>query len=132
MAAVGFISIFSSRNFDATRHLLERACAAHGMTIFARIDHASAAADAGLQIRPTEVLMIGNACSGTPLMAKFPCIAIDLPLRILIWEDDGGYVHLGYNDPEWIVRRQTDDADLIPRIEAMRTALSDILADATV
>jgi uncharacterized protein (DUF302 family) len=129
MVPEGFNSVESSHRFRATRERLERACVAHGMTVFARIDHSSAAAGAGLSLRPTEVFLLGNARAGTPLMSAFPHLAIDLPLRILIWEDEDGRASLGYNEPDWIVRRQTNDPGLQPQIEAMRTTLSEILAD---
>ena len=71
--------------------------------------------------------MIGCASFGTLSMTRCPSVAIDLPLRILIWEDDGGYVRLGHDKPEWIVLRQGNDDGPNPKIEAIRTALSDTL-----
>ena len=83
----------------------EVAIARYGMTIFARIDHGAAAAKAGLELRPTVVLIFGNARAGTPLMQMAPTIAIDLPLKAVVWQDEANATWLGYNDPVWISRR---------------------------
>lgn len=83
----------------------EVAIARYGMTVFARIDHGAGAAKAGLELRPTVVLIFGNARAGTPLMQMAPTIAIDLPLKALVWRDEAGATWLGYNDPVWISRR---------------------------
>jgi uncharacterized protein (DUF302 family) len=83
----------------------EVAMARYGMTIFTRIDHGAAAAKAGLELRPTVVLIFGNARAGTRLMQMVPTIAIDLPLKAVVWQDEAGATWLGYNDPVWIARR---------------------------
>src|SRR5262249_59751021 len=75
---------------------------AKGMTVFARIDHAAGAAQAGLSLRPTEVLIFGNAKAGTPLMQSNQTIGIDLPLKALVWQDAVGKVWLSYNEPSWL------------------------------
>ena len=79
---------------------------AKGMTVFARIDHAARAAEAGLPLRPTELLIFGNAKAGTPLMQANQAIGIDLPLKALVFEDAAGKVWLSYNDPRWLAHRQ--------------------------
>jgi uncharacterized protein (DUF302 family) len=97
-----------SRSRHGPQETLDRfevAIARYGMTIFARIDHGAAAAKAGLELRPTVVLIFGNARAGTPLMQMAPTIAIDLPLKALVWQDEAGATWLGYNDPVWISRR---------------------------
>ena len=76
-----------------------------GLTVFARIDPAAGAEAAGLALRPTELFIVGNAMGGTPLMVSAQTAAIDLPLKILVWEDEAGQVWLGYNDPVWIAQR---------------------------
>src|SRR5262249_16297470 len=81
---------------------LEAEIKAKGMTVFARIDHAAGAAQAGLSLRPTEVLIFGNAKAGTPLMQSNQTIGIDLPLKALVWEDADGKVWLSYNEPSWL------------------------------
>jgi uncharacterized protein (DUF302 family) len=78
---------------------------AKGMTVFARIDHAAAAIAAGLTLRPTEVLIFGNAKAGTPLMLSVQTIGIDLPLKALVWQDLSGKTWLSCNDPAWLAPR---------------------------
>jgi uncharacterized protein (DUF302 family) len=76
-----------------------------GATVFAEIDHAKGAAEVGLPLRPTTVILFGNAKAGTPLMQQIQTIGIDLPLKILIWEDDQGHTQVSYNAPAWIAAR---------------------------
>ena len=73
--------------------------------MFARIDHAAGAAAVGLSLRPTEVLIFGNAKGGTPLMQSVQTIGIDLPLKALVWQDASGDTWLSYNDPAWLAHR---------------------------
>jgi uncharacterized protein (DUF302 family) len=75
------------------------------MTVFARIDHAAGAAAVGLSLRPTELLIFGNAKGGTPLMQSVQTIGIDLPLKVLVWQDVSGATFLSYNDPAWLAKR---------------------------
>jgi uncharacterized protein (DUF302 family) len=84
---------------------LEAQVKAKGMTIFARIDHAAGAAEVGLPLRPTELLIFGNAKGGTPLMQAEQAIGIDLPLKALVWQDEAGVTWLSYNDPTWLAKR---------------------------
>ena len=75
------------------------------MTVFARIDHAAGAADVGLPLRPTELIIFGNARGGTPLMQACQTAGIDLPLKVLVWQDATGETWLSCNEPSWIVHR---------------------------
>ena len=75
------------------------------MTIFARVDHAAGAAEVGLRLRPTELLIFGNAKGGTPLMQPTQMIGIDLPLKALVWQDASGETWLSFNDPAWLAQR---------------------------
>lgn len=84
---------------------LEAAVARHGMAIFARIDHGAAAEEAGLELGPTVVVLFGNPRAGTPTMRVTRTLAIDLPLKVLIWQDDNDATWLAYNDPAWLFRR---------------------------
>ena len=76
-----------------------------GMNVFARIDHAAGAAEVGLTLRPTELIIFGNARGGTPFMQSVQTVGIDLPLRVLVWEDAAGTAWISYNEPSWIARR---------------------------
>jgi uncharacterized protein (DUF302 family) len=84
---------------------LEAAVKAKGLTVFAQIDHAAGAAEVGLPLRPTSVLIFGNAKGGTPLMQAVQTIGIDLPLKVLMWEDASGVTWLSYNGPTWLAKR---------------------------
>ncbi len=102
MAADGLTTIPSSFAPKDTMDRLEAEIKARGMTVFARIDHAAGAAQVGLPLRPTELLIFGNAKGGTPLMQSDQAVGIDLPLKALVWEDANGKTWLSYNDPNAI------------------------------
>jgi uncharacterized protein (DUF302 family) len=104
-AAPGLTTITSSFGPLDTMNRLETAVKAKGMTVFARIDHAAGATAVGLPLRPTEVLIFGNAKGGTPLMQSVQTIGIDLPLKALVWQDAAGDTWLSYNDPHWLAKR---------------------------
>src|SRR5258705_13341116 len=97
-----------------------------GMTVLARIDHAAAAAKAGMELRPTEVLIFGNPKAGTPLMQAAQTIGIDLPLKALVWQDGSGDMWLSYNDPSWFAKRHGLDREVEATINAMTGALETI------
>lgn len=101
----GMIKAKSSYSAVETMDRLERNATEAGLKIFARIDHAKGAASVDMELRPTEVLVFGNPKGGTPLMLCAQTVGIDLPLKALVWQDAKGQVWLGYNDPEYIVRR---------------------------
>jgi uncharacterized protein (DUF302 family) len=105
MAADGLITMRSSYGPKDTMNRLEAEVKAKGMTVFARIDHAAGATEVGLSLRPTELLIFGNARAGTPLMQSTQMIGIDLPLKVLVWQDEGGNTWLSYNDPSWLAKR---------------------------
>jgi uncharacterized protein (DUF302 family) len=105
MAADGLTTLRSSYGPKDTMTRLEAEVKARGMTVFARIDHAAGAAGAGLSLRPTELLIFGNAKAGTPLMQTVQTTGIDLPLKALVWEDASGATWLSYNDPAWLAQR---------------------------
>jgi uncharacterized protein (DUF302 family) len=105
MAVEGLVSLRSSFGPKQTTDRLKAELQARGLTVFAQIDHAAGAAGAGLSLRPTEVLVFGNAKGGTPLMQAVQTIGIDLPLKALVWQDDTGDTWLSYNDPAWLAER---------------------------
>lgn len=101
----GLITIESKFEPKATAERLAGEIKAHGMTVFARIDHAALAAEAGLTLRPTEVILFGNPRGGTPLMQAGQTVGIDLPLKALVWQDAAGKTQLSYNAPDWLAKR---------------------------
>ena len=105
MADTGLTTVPSSHAVKDTIDRLEADVKRKGMTVFARIDHAQGARDAGLALRPTELLIFGSARGGTPLMQIQQTIGIDLPLKALAWEDAGGKVWLSWNDPARLATR---------------------------
>jgi uncharacterized protein (DUF302 family) len=101
----GLITVRSRKSVKAAVDRLEADLKAHGVTVFARIDHAAGAASVGMRLRPTELLVFGNPKAGTPLMLVRQTIGIDLPLKMLAWEDADGAVWVSYNDPAWLAAR---------------------------
>ena len=112
MSENGLITIRSQSSVKATIDRLEASLGESGVSIFARIDHRAGAISAGMSLRPTEVLIFGNPKAGTPLMQAKQTIGIDLPLKVLAWEDASGNVWVTYNDPTWLATRHAlgDDA----------------------
>ena len=130
MAVEGLITLPSTHEPKDTMNRLEAEVKAKGMTVFARIDHAAGAADAGLSLRPTELLIFGNAKGGTPLMQSVGTIGIDLPLKALVWQDESGKTWLSYNDPAWLAHRHGLSGTEAP-IGAMTAALDAVAKAAT-
>lgn len=113
-----------------TMSRLEAEIKAHGMTVFARIDHAALAADVGLALLPTEVIIFGNPQGGTPLMQAKQTIGIDLPLKALVWQDAAGKTWLSYNELDWLAQRhRVDGTERI--ITKMKQVFSTIASQAT-
>lgn len=131
MAIPGLTTIKSSFVPKDTMNKLEAAVQAKGMTVFARIDHAAGATAAGLSLRPTEVLIFGNARGGTPLMNSVQTIGLDLPLKALVWQDASGDTWLSYNDPAWLAKRHGVGAEAEPAVNNMTAALSAVAKAAT-
>jgi uncharacterized protein (DUF302 family) len=131
MAAQGLTTIPSSYGPKDTMDRLEAEVRTKGMTVFARIDHAAGAIAAGLSLRPTEVLIFGNAKAGTPLMQSVQTIAIDLPLKALVWQDASGDTWLSYNDPAWLAQRHELGAETEVTVGMMTAALDAVATAAT-
>ena len=130
MSENGLVTIASSSNPSDTIKKLEASIDARGLNLFARIDHAEGAAKVGQNLRPTEVLIFGNAKSGTPLMQANQTIGIDLPLKALVWEDESGKTFISYNDPEWLAKRHGLGSEVMPVVENIRAALDDLVREA--
>jgi uncharacterized protein (DUF302 family) len=104
MSAQGVIDLVSPYSVPETADRLQNLLLAKGMKIFARIDQAAEAVSVGMTLRPTILLLFGNPKAGTPLMEQFPSLAIDLPLKALIWESSGK-VYLSFTSPEYLQQR---------------------------
>jgi uncharacterized protein (DUF302 family) len=126
----GLISIQSSHDVKTTADRLEKTLRDKGMKVFIRIDHALNAQKANKELRPTELLIFGNPNVGTPLMQCRQSVAIDLPQKALIWEDEAERVWLSYNDPEYLADRHgiTQCKEVIQKID---NALSSFARSAT-
>ncbi len=131
MDVEGLTTIKSSYGARETMDRLEAEVKARGLTVFARIDHAAGAAQADLALRPTEVLVFGNAKGGTPLMQASQSVGIDLPLRILVWEDESGQIWLAYNEPSWLAKRHGLGPGSQPSVDALAAALRVLAKKAT-
>jgi uncharacterized protein (DUF302 family) len=95
----------------------------------ARIDHAAAAAEVGMELAPTEVVIFGNPRAGTPLMQAAPTMVIDLPLKALVWQDGAGKTWLAYNDPAWLAARHGVPGS--PAVAAMTAVVQLVAEEAT-
>ena len=104
-ATEGMISIKSAHSVAVTADRLEKILTSKGMTVFKRIDHAAGAQKVGKTLRPTELVIFGNPKVGTPLMLCSQSVAIDLPQKALIWQDEAGQVWFSYNDPAYLALR---------------------------
>src|SRR5499433_3089839 len=131
MAVDGLTTIRSSHGPKDTMNRLEAEVSAKGMTVFARIDHAAAAAAVGLPLCPTELLIFGNARGGTPLMQSVQTIGIDLPLKALVWQDASGNTWLSYNDPRWLAKRHGLGHEVDAAVSAIAAALDAMTKTAT-
>lgn len=120
----GYEQIASNHSVAETVERLESALEERGITVFARLDFAADAAKVGLTMRPERLLVFGNPKAGTPLMQAVPAAGLDLPLKVLVWEDDLGKTWVAYNRPEYIIARHglpaaltANLAGVIPLIE---------------
>jgi len=115
----GIISIKSSHDVKTTVDRLENILREKGMTVFIRINHAEGAQKIGKKLRPTELIIFGNPKVGTPLMQCGQSVAIDLPQKALIWQDEAGQVWLSYNDPKYLASRHSikECDEIIKKIE---------------
>jgi len=114
--ANGIVDIPSRHSVQETVERLKNILQAKGVMLFALIDHSGEAEKVGLKMPPTKLLIFGSPKAGTPLMLASPRIAIDLPLKILIWEDSGGKAWVSYNDPTYLQQRHGLPPGLIQNI----------------
>jgi uncharacterized protein (DUF302 family) len=112
----GIVNKPSKHSVEQTLEALNDILKSKGVAVFALIDHSGEAEKVGLKMRPTKLLIFGNPKAGTPLMLASPSSAIDLPLKILIWEDGQGRVWLSYNSPEYLRERHGLPQELMQNI----------------
>jgi uncharacterized protein (DUF302 family) len=131
MAADGLVTIRSRHGPGETTSRFLAEVEAKGLTVFARVDHAAGAAAVGLSLRPTELLVFGNAKGGTPLMQAVQTMGIDLPLKALVWQDASGDTWLSYNDPSWLAKRHGLAHEAEAAVSALAAALEALARAAT-
>lgn len=119
--ANGIIDKPGNHSVDETAEKLQAILRAKGIALFALVDHSGEAAKVGMKMRPTKLLIFGNPKAGTPLMQASPSIAIDLPLKILIWEDAEGKVWVSYNSPTYLRERHHLPEELERNIAVVET-----------
>jgi uncharacterized protein (DUF302 family) len=122
----GIINKPSKHSVDETLGKLQAILQVKGIAVFALIDHSGEAEKVGMKMRPTKLLIFGNPKGGTPLMIAAPSIAIDLPLKILIWQDDKGKVWVSYNSPEYLAERHGLPPNLTQNIGFMETLAANV------
>lgn len=115
----GIVNEPTSHSVDQTVERLKAILQAKGVALFALVDHSGEAAKVGMKMRPTKLLIFGNPKAGTPLMLAAPSSAIDLPLKLLVWEDGQGKVWISYNSPQYLQKRHGLPAELLPNIAAV-------------
>ncbi|HEU4783373.1 MAG TPA: DUF302 domain-containing protein [Ktedonobacterales bacterium] len=123
----GIKTLASSVSVSETIARIEKAVAGHGLTLFAHIDHTDAAASVGLKMQPAHVLLFGSPRAGTPLMIASPLLALDLPLKALVWQDDSGQVIVSYTDPAYLGARYAVPDALMKNIAGLEPLLNGAL-----
>lgn len=124
----GVVSRRSAHPVDETVERLKSLLAAKGVMLFALVDHSGEAAKAGLSMPPTKLLIFGNPAAGTPVMLAAPSIAIDLPLKILVWQDRDGNAWLSWNSPDYLRKRHRVPAELVKNISVVEGLAAGLLA----
>ena len=124
----GLVDVPSNHSVDETVEKLKGILQAKGITLFAVIDHSGEAAKVGMEMRPTKLLIFGNPRAGTPVMLASPSSAIDLPLKILIWEDAQRKTWVTHNSTAYLQQRHDPPSELLPNI-AVIDALAKMAAE---
>jgi uncharacterized protein (DUF302 family) len=114
----GIVDIASHHSVDATVEKIRGILATKGVTLFAVVDHSGEAGKVGMKMRPTKLLIFGNPKTGTPVMLAAPSIAIDLPLKILVWEDEAGKAWISYNSADYLGSRHNVPTELMQNLAA--------------
>ena len=112
----GIVHLASRHSVEESVETLKGILQAKGVTLFALVDHSGEAEKIGLKMPPTKLMILGSPKAGTPLMLAAPTVAIDLPLKILVWEDQQGKVWISYNNPTYLQQRHSIPAELLQNI----------------
>ncbi|HEX6506639.1 MAG TPA: DUF302 domain-containing protein [Chloroflexota bacterium] len=120
----GVLTRISPYSLNDTLRRLQEMIRSRGLTVFAHIDHEANAREAGLTMQPAHVLIFGNARAGTPLMVASPLIALELPLRALVWQGSHGPVWVSYMDPSYLAKRYSIPDELVPNISGVETLIT--------
>jgi uncharacterized protein (DUF302 family) len=120
-ASKGIVDRLSNHSVDETVGKLKDILQSKGVALFALIDHSGEAEKVGLKMFPTKLLIFGNPKAGTPLMLAAPSSALDLPLKILIWQDAQERVWVSYNSPAYLLERHSLPPELLPNISVVDT-----------
>jgi uncharacterized protein (DUF302 family) len=123
----GLLHLSSAYSVAETLLRLESVLKAKGLAIFYRVDHSGEAEKAGLKMNPTQLVIFGSPKAGTPLMVASPTLAIDLPLKALVWEDAGGKVWVSYNSPEYLKQRHDIPEALVKNIAGIGPLLESVV-----
>ena len=120
----GIVNELSNHSVDDTVERLKALLQTSGTVLFGLVDHSGEAEKVGLEMKPTKLLIFGNPKAGTPVMLASPSTAIDLPLKMLVWEDAAKKVWISYNSPEYLQKRHGFPEDLLPNISVLRKLAS--------
>lgn len=123
----GMVHLSSSHSVPETLKRLDSVLQSRGLTVFARIDHSEEAEKVGMKMRPTQLIIFGSPKGGTPVMVASPTLAIDLPLKALIWEDAGGKVWVSYNSAEYLKQRHNIRDELVKNIAIIGPLLQSVV-----
>ncbi|NOK58040.1 MAG: DUF302 domain-containing protein [Chloroflexi bacterium AL-W] len=122
----GLVTVDSLYSVEETITRLETGISERELTLVTKLNHAANAQNVDLELRPTQLLIFGNPNVGTPLMQSQQTIGIDLPQKMLVWEDGDGQVRVTYNDPQYLVERHgiTDQSELVSRVTNVLSELT--------
>jgi len=121
------VHLSSPYSFSETQKRLESVLQSKNLAVFARIDHSGEAEKIGMKMHPTQLIIFGSPKAGTPLMVASPTLAIDLPLKALVWEDAGGKVWISYNSAEYLKQRHNVPDELVKNIAVIGPLLQSVV-----
>jgi uncharacterized protein (DUF302 family) len=119
--ATGIVNVSANNSVDKTVEKLKAILEAKSVALFALVDHSGEAEKVGMAMRPTKLLIFGSPKAGTPLMLAAPSVAIDLPLKVLVWEDENGKTWISYNSPDYLRDRHNLPPELLQNIAVIET-----------